>query len=70
MQVDKLTTNIVCTPSPHIGGMYWVFLSLETKCGIEGVGEVYAATFHPEVVVKAIQDTFDHYLKGHDPHLM
>ena len=68
MQVDKLTTNIVCTPSPHIGGMYWVFLSLETKCGIEGVGEVYAATFHPEVVVKAIQDTFDRYLKGHDPH--
>ncbi len=68
MQVDKLTTNIVCTPAPHIGGMYWIFLGLETKCGVKGVGEVYAATFHPEVVVKAINDAFEHYLKGHDPH--
>ncbi len=38
MQVNKLTTYIVSTPEPHVGGMYWIFLCLETKCGIEGVG--------------------------------
>jgi len=48
--------------------MYWIFLSIETKCGITGIGEVYSASFHPEVVVKAIKDVFKRYLKGQDPH--
>ena len=68
MEVEKLNTYIVATPKPHIGGMYWIFLSIETKCGILGVGEVYSASFHPEVVVKGIKDVFERYLKGHDPH--
>ena len=68
MEVVKLNTYIVGTPQPHIGGMYWIFLSIETKCGITGIGEVYSASFHPEVVVKAIEDVFGRYLKGQDPH--
>ena len=68
MQVEKLNTYIVATPKPHIGGMYWIFLSIETKCGILGIGEVYSASFHPEVVVKGISDVFERYLKGYDPH--
>ena len=68
MEVVKLNTYIVGTPKPHIGGMYWIFLSIETKCGIVGIGEIYSASFHPEVVVKATQDVFERYLKGHDPH--
>ena len=68
MEVAKLNTYIVGTPQPHIGGMYWIFLSIETKCGITGIGEVYSASFHPEVVVKAIEDVFGRYLKGQDPH--
>ena len=68
MEVDKLNTYIVATPKPHIGGMYWIFLSIETKCGILGIGEIYASSFHPEVVVKCIKDVFERYLKGHDPH--
>ena len=68
MKVVKLNTYIVATPSPHIGGMYWIFLSIETKCGIVGVGEIYSATFHPEVVVNATKDVFERYLKGQDPH--
>ena len=68
MEVEKLNTYIVATPKPHIGGMYWIFLSIETKCGILGVGEVYSASFHPEVVVKGIKDVFERYLKGQDPH--
>ena len=68
MQVEKLNTYIVATPEPHIGGMYWIFLSIETKCGILGIGEVYSASFHPEVVVKGVSDVFERYLKGYDPH--
>ena len=68
MEVAKLNTYVVATPEPHIGGMYWIFLSIETKCGILGVGEVYSVSFHPAVVVKGIKDVFERYLKGHDPH--
>ena len=68
MEVVKLNTYIVGTPEPHLGGMYWIFLSIETKCGITGIGEVYSASFHPEVVVNATEDVFKRYLKGQDPH--
>ncbi|GGO81711.1 isomerase [Marinobacterium nitratireducens] len=48
--------------------MYWIFVSLKTDCGIEGIGEVYAATFHPKVMVPAIDDVFERCLQGKDPH--
>ncbi|MBT4240155.1 MAG: mandelate racemase/muconate lactonizing enzyme family protein [Oceanospirillaceae bacterium] len=68
MKIAAMQSHIVAVPPPHIGGMYWIFVSLKTHCGIEGVGEVYASTFHPEVMVKVLDDVFDRYLKGHDPH--
>ena len=68
MKIAAMQSHIVAVPPPHIGGMYWIFVSLQTRCGIEGVGEVYASTFHPEVMVKVLDDVFDRYLKGHDPH--
>ena len=68
MKISTLDVHIVTVPKPYIGGMYWIFVSLKTECGIEGVGEVYSATFHPSVMKAAIEDAFDRYLKGHDPH--
>lgn len=68
MKVVSCETHIVATPPPHVGGMYWIFVQLRTACGIEGVGEVYAATFHPEVMSKAIADVFSRYLEGKNPH--
>ena len=68
MKIAAMQSHIVAVPPPHIGGMYWIFVSLQTHCGIEGVGEVYASTFHPEVMVKVLDDVFHRYLKGHDPH--
>ena len=41
---------------------------LKTDCGIEGVGEIYAATFHPKAMVPIIDDVFERHLEGHDPH--
>ena len=68
MKIVACESHVVAVPPPHVGGMYWIFVCLKTDCGIEGVGEVYAATFHPSVVVSAIEDVFDRYLKGEDPH--
>lgn len=68
MKIISLETHVVAVPPPHIGGMYWLFVTLRTDCGIEGVGEVYAATFGPQVMVPVIEDVFARYLLEQDPH--
>jgi cytochrome c oxidase subunit 1 len=52
MKLDSVKVFLVANPPPGFGGRYFVFLKLKTACGIEGVGEVYAATFGPKVVGK------------------
>ena len=44
-----------------------MFLKLKTACGIEGVGEVYAATFGPHVIAAMIEDVFARRFAGRDP---
>lgn len=68
MKIISLETHVVAVPPPHIGGMYWLFVTLRTDCGIEGVGEVYAATFGPQAMVPVIKDVFARYLLEQDPH--
>ncbi len=68
MKIASCETHVVATPPPHVGGIYWIFVQVRTQCGIEGVGEIYASTFHPNVMVSAIEDVFNAYLNGHDPH--
>ena len=43
MKIAELKTFVVGNPPPAFGGRYFLFLKLKTACGIEGVGEVYAA---------------------------
>ena len=50
MKIVGLKTCVVGNPPPGFGGRYFMFLKLITDNGIEGVGEVYAATFGPKVV--------------------
>ena len=68
IKIEFCEFHVVAVPPPYIGGMYWMFIRLRTECGIEGIGELYASTFHPTVMGKAVEDVFDRYLKGHDPH--
>ncbi len=68
MHIERLQTHIVEVPPPHIGGAYWIFVTLTSQCGITGVGEVYASTFHPKVMQAALEDVFERYLQGQDPH--
>ncbi len=68
MKITDLTTFVVANPPPHTGGRYFIFVKLETDAGVVGYGECYAATFGPEVMVRAIEDIADRYLIGEDPH--
>ncbi len=67
MKLDSIKVFVVGNPPPGFGGRYFVFLKLKTSCGIEGVGEVYAATFGPHVVASMIEDVFMRRFAGRDP---
>src|ERR1700737_3628856 len=67
MRVVSLETHIVAVPPPHLGGMYWIFVKLKTACGIEGVGEIYSATFHPKTMAPHIHDVLGGFLQDPDP---
>ena len=67
MKLDSVKVFVVGNPPPGYGGRYFVFLKLKTACGIEGVGEVYTATFGPQVVASMIEDLFERRFFGRDP---
>ena len=67
MKLQSVRVFIVGNPPPAFGGRYFVILKLRTACGIEGVGEVYAATFGPDAVGRMIEDLFARRLEGRDP---
>ncbi len=67
MKITGLKTFVVANPPPRRGGRYFIFLKLVTDNGIEGVGEVYNATFAPHVIVKMIEDVFQRNVEGIDP---
>jgi L-alanine-DL-glutamate epimerase-like enolase superfamily enzyme len=67
MKLESLRVFVVGNPPPGNGGRYFVFLKLRTACGIEGLGEVYAATFGPHVLARMIEDVFMRRFEGQDP---
>jgi 2-dehydro-3-deoxyphosphogalactonate aldolase len=67
VKIADLRTYVVGNPPPSFGGRYFVFLTLTTDDGLTGVGEVYAATFHPRAVVAMIEDVFERHVEGAEP---
>lgn len=67
LHITGLKTFIVGNPPPTAGGRYFIFLKLVGNDGVEGLGEVYNATFSPDVVVRMIEDVFAHHVQGMDP---
>ena len=67
MKIQELRTFVVGNPPPYNGGRYFIFLKLVTDSGIEGVGEIYAASFGPQAVVRMAEDVFEHHVIGADP---
>ncbi len=67
MKVAGIRTFVVGNPNPGEGGRYFLFLKLVTDDGIEGLGEVYTATFGPHVVERMIVDVAERHVVGRDP---
>ena len=67
MKIVDAKTYVVGNPPPHHGGRYFIFLKLVTDSGIEGFGEVYAATFGPHVIARMIEDVCARHVLGADP---
>ena len=67
MKLDSVKVFLVSNPPPSFGGRYFVFLKLKTACGVEGVGEVYAATFAPKIIAAMIEDLFERHFLGRSP---
>ena len=67
MKIADVKTFVVGNPPPHFGGRYFIFLKLTTDTGIEGVGEVYTATFGPHLVAKMVEDVCARHVIGMDP---
>ena len=68
MKLVNLETFVVGNPPPRHGGRYFIFVRLTTACGITGVGEIYNATFGPDVCCAMARDMFERHFEGADPH--
>lgn len=68
MKLDKIETFVVGNPPPRHGGRYFIFVRLTTACGISGVGEIYNATFGPDLCASMAHEVFDRQFFGNDPH--
>ena len=67
MKIADLKTFVVGNPPPMWGGRYFIFVKLTTDSGIEGIGEVYAASFGPQAMVTLVEDVFAQHVLGCDP---
>jgi galactonate dehydratase len=68
MKLADIKTFVVGNPPPHFGGRYFVFVKLTTDRNVSGVGEAYCVPFAPHLVAQMIEDVFDRYVRGNDPH--
>ncbi|MXN65419.1 mandelate racemase/muconate lactonizing enzyme family protein [Stappia sp. GBMRC 2046] len=68
MKLDKIETFVVGNPPPRHGGRYFIFARLTTACGISGVGEIYNATFGPDLCAQMAVEVFTRQFEGEDPH--
>ena len=68
MKLDRIETFVVANPPPRHGGNYFIFVRLTTACGITGVGEIYNATFSPQLCAAMAEDVFARVFSGQNPH--
>ena len=61
MKITELKTWVVGNPPPHHGGRYFIFVRLTTDTGVRGYGEIYTASFAPDVVCAMAGDVFERH---------
>jgi len=67
MKIAEFETFVVGNKAPYHGGRYFIFVKLVTDDGIVGYGEVYTATFSPDVVARMTEDVIERWFVGNDP---
>jgi 2-dehydro-3-deoxyphosphogalactonate aldolase len=67
MRITGVRTFVVGNPTPGYGGRYFIFLKLESDGGLEGLGEVYAATVSPHLVARMVEDVVARHVVGREP---
>ncbi|MEM8952436.1 MAG: mandelate racemase/muconate lactonizing enzyme family protein [Pseudomonadota bacterium] len=67
MRLEGIETFVVGNPPPRHGGRYFIFLRLTTECGLTGVGEIYNATFSPQLCCAMAEEVFNRHFAGSDP---
>ena len=55
-------------PPNGIGGSFWIIVKVTTDGGIEGIGECYGIPFSGDVACRMVEDTFERFIAGEDPH--
>lgn len=67
MRLTEIETFTVANPPPRHGGRYFIFVRLTTECGLSGVGEIYNATFGPELCEAMAKEMFSRHFLNSDP---
>ena len=55
-------------PPDGIGGAFWVIVKITSDDGIEGIGECYGIPVSGDIACAMIEDTFERFIVGEDPH--
>ena len=67
MKLSNITTFVVGNTDTNFGGQYFIFVKVETDTGAAGIGEIYAASFHPDAINPMVDDVFERTVAGHSP---
>ncbi len=67
MKLESIKTWAVAPPS-GIGGAFWVFVRVTTDSGVQGIGECYGIPYSANIACEMVEDTFDRFIAGEDPH--
>ena len=67
MHLESIKT-FVTVPPTGIGGSFWVLVKVTTNDGIEGIGECYGIPVSGNIAAQMVEDTFDRFIAGEDPH--
>ncbi len=67
MKLQDVSTRVTVPPN-GIGGSFWVIVKVATDDGIEGIGECYGIPFSGDVASRMVEDTFERFVAGEDPH--
>ena len=67
MKLQDIRTWVTVPPT-GIGGSFWVIVKVTTDDGIEGIGECYGIPFSGDIACRMVEDTFERFIAGEDPH--